>query len=102
MGYFDERRVTQVDVYGITYEGGEDSGFSVNVALGVSSIDGSNLGPAATINLFIPSDRKASLDAIQEEAVDRAVDLMRRIVSEDREAMKQLLYAAPDIDLRKR
>ena len=102
MGYFDERRVTQADVYGISYAGGEDGGFSLTVGLGVSNLNGNDLGPVATIQLFLPREGDVSLSALQEEAVDRALDLMKRILAEDREAVKRLLYAPPGIDLEKR
>ena len=38
----------------------------------------------------------------QEEAVDRAMDLLERIAKEDREAVKALLYVPPQYNFQKR
>lgn len=102
MGHFDGRRVSQVAVYGIQFIADEPTGVGATVDLGVSSNDGTDLGPLATIQLFVPAETGASLGEIQEQAVDRALDLLERIVAEDRDAVKQLLFAPPGIDLSKR
>ncbi len=102
MGVFDDRRVTQASAYGIQFLDGEDSGVGVTIDLGVSSIDGDDLGPSATVQIFLPTSKGASLAEIQEEAVDRAMDLLERIAKEDREAVKALLYVPPQYNFQKR
>lgn len=102
MGIFDDRRVTQASTYGIQFISDEPTGVGVTVDLGVSSKDGDDLGPVATVQIFVPAETGASLVAIQEEAVDRALDLLERLVAEDRDAVKRLLFVPQGFDISKR
>lgn len=102
MGVFDDRRVTQASAYGIQFISDEPTGVSVTVDLGVSSEDGEDIGPTATIQIFVPAETGASLMEIQEEAVDRSLDLLERLVAEDRHAVKRLLLVPEGFDISKR
>lgn len=103
MGVFDDRRVTQANAYGIQFiNDDEGGGVGVTVGLGVSSIDGDDLGSSIAVEIYLPTAKGASLAEIQEEAVDRAMDLLERIAKEDREAVKSLLYVPPQYNFQKR
>ena len=107
MGRFDDRRMAQVGVFGMQYVNGDESpngesGVGATVDLGLSGLDGGNIGPLAQVEAFVPSSKDASVDSIREEAVDRALDVLSRIVSEDRDEVKRLLSEPPSFDIKKR
>ena len=107
MGHFEDRRLTQVVVYGMNFIEGDESdqhgsGFGLTVDLGISSIDGGDLGPVASVDLFVPAERDASLSSIEDQAVDRALDVLSRIVREDRQDVKRVLLQPPAVDVMKR
>lgn len=102
MGVFDDHRVTQANAYGIQFiNDDEGGGVGVTVGLGVSSNDGDELGPSVSVEIYLPTAKGASLAEIQEEATDRALVLLERIVKEDRGAVKKLLYVPPEFQFQR-
>jgi len=102
MGHYDDRQLSDVTVYGIQFLAGDNGGFSAAVAFDLTGPDTHSPGPLASIEVFVPAERDASLAAVSEEAVDRALDVLARIVAEDRSSMKEMLNSRPSIGLEKR
>jgi len=101
MGYFDERAVTEVDVYGIQYFSGDDPGVGAHVSFTVAGPDGGENGPSVQMQLFVQASKDDTLASIHEKLVDRAYELVCRFAAESGDSLKRVLDKPQAFDLRK-